>query len=689
MKFYGPGENQFTNQEGSSLHRSLLNLAFFFFATLVLLYFCFYPAIWTGFAHHDDLGIFGPDWTQNLIYHETALGRAFFAIFDDLFAFPFVHSLSDVSYVRVIIVVLLSVSASIFAYHLYRIGLDRFLSFALSSLVFLLPGTQQRVFHAIALAPVIAILFAISAGIVFSNLPLSPKYWKRRAWTGFILLLMLLTVSAYTYIPSTMFFLVVSAGDFLFKKYATFKDRAISFITGNIFLPLWIVFTLILHKIIILPLLVKFNTIFSQRYGSGYKIALSHHIFLRVHSFITNWLPYELKLWFLEWKNAHIIIGLILFTLTTALITKNYLIKKEQTDLTPIQIGLSFSLLFYTVIFMNSPSFVSDSGGAFTRVMLSSSAIIAMVLFWCLYKILGNSWTMNSTALLLLILGFSVAHERFDKAVNIMNTEYNLVREAAQQVRENPDPFKEIVVISPTPGISYFGNNFFKDEFNSLNSHNRGEILSMFHIILDGQISVELNNGVGGVTTKFHISPDEYSEIHFVWDPQYFQTWYNSDDLWYVYGDHNNRMGERRAFICDTDDVFLIYTHAIIINFAQKSLYRNPLDACQPHFIRVNRDSVTKTIQTIGKGQRVRLDFLLLPGTNTMGILSKRNFALQYNNNHFYALSSRLGNFYIKNESKQNIARCLKDKTCFASDSIAQLEGDLQSATHGTTIRYP
>lgn len=573
---------------------------YYFLPAFIVLYFTFYPGLWTPFAHHDDLGMFDPEWVHNLIFHESSLGRPFFGIIDSLFVFPFVKSLKDISLIRMEIVIVLSMSLSVLALHLQRIGLPRFYAFSLALLIFLLPGAQQRVFHAISLPAVIAILLATISGVMISNINFNESLQPHKNKKLLAFALIFLTVSAYSYIPSTLFFLVVLSSNLLFVRKEDFVPQAFRFVLSSVFFSIWLVFTIIFYKFVILRALVKLDRAFGQNYGAGYKIEISRTIFSRIELFFGNWLPYEMKLWWLEWNDAQYLFGALI--IGALLIASFIYIKKDPQSIPPFQIILSLFLLFGIIVFMNSPSFISDSGGAFARIMFTASAVLVLLLFWSLYKVFGMSKYFNIAILICIATSWYSAHQRFNESVKITKTEFDLVRAAVKKLSQSPSSFKEIIVISPTPGISYFGKSYFKDEFNSLNSHDHGEIVAMVHIVSEENLT----------------NPLSFMDIHFVWDPQYFQSWYDSDLLWYSYGEQTNKMNMKRSKICHSNDIFLIYHDAVILNFGQRSMYKMIHDACHPIFQRVGKKDFIRIIQSPENLHRIRLDFLLFPDSQTL-----------------------------------------------------------------------
>ncbi len=631
---------------------SVRTAALFYFLAFLLLAVSLFPALHTSFAHHDDFGLFDRNWENQRIYLETALGRPFFAIFDDILVFPLVRSLNDIVYVRWLIVVVLAGSFTLLAFFLYRRGLSFILAFLAASLVFLLPGFQQRVFHSISLAAVIAILLALAAGVMTSSLHFTR--WGGRDIRALVVALAMLAVSAYTYLPSTMFFVVALTADLLFRRDQCFVERGVRFATAGMAFATFLVFTVVLHKFVILPLLLKVNAEFGHGYGSGYVVAVSDAIPNRIREFLFDWLPLEARLWWLEWPPASLAIAALLFVGMAAFVVRQTAFERSAGSVVVAELSIVIFLVFGAIVFVNAPSIISDSGGAFSRTMLPASALITLLTFWICYRAFGPSPYFTVGAVTLSGLALFSAFHRLDGTVRTTSTEFELVRTAASELAATRDPFKELVIVSPTPGISYFGDVPFKDEFYSLNSHDSGEIRVMFKAVLSGA----------------QTGP-RFANLHFVWDPQYRQSWYNSDELWYVYAERQDRMRSRRAFICDSNDAFLIYHSAAVLNFADPKLYLDPHDGCRPTFIRIEGASLDAFVRN---GKRVRFDFLLLPNDTPGRAIAQESFAVQFVRNNYYAISPAMGALDAAKAPASLLATCVATSHCFVAQSLDELD---------------
>lgn len=445
------------------------------------------PFLLIRFAHHDDWNLFNANFRSSQWVYELAAGRPFFAVFLKLAVFPYVRDLGGLLYGRIIIIAAFALALSVFAAYLCRRGLHLVMAFCTSALIFSLPGVQQRVSHVISLPAVIGILLALLAGIVTTEH--GPRLVPRRGYRSMDVLRALaivgaLALSFLTYQSSPMFFLLPVFADALFGSEADYRARMErAFLRSGTFI-VGLMLCFFAYKFAALPILAKRLPAVLHPIGPGYQLDLSSEIPHRLWQALTDWLPLEARLWFLEWPGAPLVVaGAIVFgILARAAASVRHSSTQNGGRTAPLwALGCA---IFLTVV-ANSPSIASEAGGGFARLMFPASAVLVILLVWIGAEALPGR-VFNIVLIVLVIAAGIAAHVRVFYMAENASIEYELMRDAVGRLAQVTGPIKELLLIKAPGDRAYVGPPPFADEFDFLSSVSCGNMEFMYyHAISD------------------------------------------------------------------------------------------------------------------------------------------------------------------------------------------------------------
>ncbi len=119
------------------------------------------------------------------------------------------------------------------------------------------------------------------------------------------------------------------------------------------------------------------------------------------------------------------------------------------------------------IVLVNTPSFVSDSGGEFARLLFPSAAVLVLLLAWIGVELL-SSWPpiLNASMVALAASGIVAANIRSSNTAVNSSMEFAIMREAVGRMAQVKGAIKELLVIRPPFGRAYVGPPPFADEFD-------------------------------------------------------------------------------------------------------------------------------------------------------------------------------------------------------------------------------
>ena len=208
-----------------SLDNPRATFAVFWGITFMLMLICTWPAIGLDFAHHDDCRF----WEYNrrhVVQHFEfgaclALGRPIFGLLLGAWGL-LIDNVHDLSRIRFFSLIVISLCASLWAWYLFRRGLNRFVALVIGFVTFALPGSLLTIIWVVGSPIAVGLLLAIVAGFLADRVSCEKiSQWSSRPnlWYGTSSCLVL-GMALLTYQPSAMFFLLFAAADLLFASSA-------------------------------------------------------------------------------------------------------------------------------------------------------------------------------------------------------------------------------------------------------------------------------------------------------------------------------------------------------------------------------------------------------------------------------------------------------------------------------------
>ena len=451
------------------------SLFFTYFALgIVYLFLVFSPAIFIHFAHHDQYFNFAypKKFCGHPQYHgEFKVGRPFTALVNAV-VFKSVNHVSDLSFVRVAVVIFISLVLSLLAMQFYGLfsnsTTSKTIAFLVSALIFILPGIQYDV-HNGQIPFVASIFFALLASLFIQKVQIRDFFDGdlRNSMQHFLLALAFFVVSAFFYTPKTMVFLVPTLATILFTNVSSWSETRLKVIRDLVLYGLGCLVYFILVKIFFAPSPDKMPAL--------YRFSITTDIPAKITLFKNNITVPAFNLWniYPNEKIYHLTLFVILagaIITITKIFSQKCNAKKKLSDAWRItQIAIAIIIL---LLASNTINLVASGAVFLYRTVFVYMAMIVLLLVWSFNAIgeifpkgLGQKFFTIIISCVFIAGGVFANYVTFYNALN-SSIEFNFI--CSQISKYGNKEIRRIHVVRPEPNGRGFNNKVSSnsDEFN-------------------------------------------------------------------------------------------------------------------------------------------------------------------------------------------------------------------------------
>jgi len=474
----------------------------FFFAHLIcsLIYFSFVflPVLTLPFAHHDDYYLF-LEGNPFSIWWNLYIGRPFLLFGEYIITSLPIDTVFDLRPLRMISVLIISLTTSLFAYLLFKARFfeDRLSALLISASIFLSPGMLVYVLNVRACFVPISFTLALLSYSLLDRID-ARSFFSLRLGAKDLLFLVLsfltLLVSINIAQTAAMFFLVPCLALILVTN-ASWTDIRLIILKNLIIFSGVSVTTFLVHRFITHPYMAsKVPEIYEQALSNPmYRLTLTTDIWGKINVFINDISVQALNLWNIYPKIffALSIVFLIFLAATIKLSEKSLPFNhKLQTAVAVI----------FLIILSNLPNIISSGGYTAYRTTFVYTAMLILLVVWSARTLLCR-FLKNREKITISIAIFLFVYGSFFAASNMLNSSVNNTLEHSfiranllAKINENPS---SIHVIRSLVDKSFLNLPSRYDEFNIPSTNFWQDIPLIMHSIIktdrevDGAISMD------------------------------------------------------------------------------------------------------------------------------------------------------------------------------------------------------
>ena len=468
---------------------NFLKFCLFFFPSIIYLYFVYSPVIYLPYAHIDDYYY----WVHKITWHNLFArgfaeisGRHLYNFIHYAIAVNLIHDICSLGIVRILGLIFISISVTIFAIWLCHLVRDKKVVFFLSLSIFMLPGMNFFIFMGVCVPYIVGIIFSLISALLIDKVdpkmlsPLRPSWTKNIKHLILVVLSLILFISSlYTYQIFAMFYLVPGVCVMVFKKIEDWPTTRLKLILNLIVFGIGCTIYYVVQKFILLPIALLNNPGIAKSFASE----ISHRFDLVPD--LTTLLTRKMNLFsivairtFNLWKTTpgeivmFFLIGIIIIGILIAITRTYFGISDSKKRFLRIRHNIEIVFLFFIfLIAANAPNILSYGGSSQVRAAFVSAVIIILILIWSLKHIFAFMSTKWKSILSLFILGIIligsgvITQRNTLQNVTNSNMELNFMR---NKILPNVNKLKAIHII----GIAPVGGRFTGDQFNVFTTQN-------------------------------------------------------------------------------------------------------------------------------------------------------------------------------------------------------------------------
>jgi|GEM_PF-5097981 len=384
------------------------NLAYFFGCCFAICLIIYLPVALSPYIFHDDFllfdgGAFKGAWPPTPTAEYCRESPVYWAVMEDgrpvsSESLCFIYSLSVLHRgvlffmgLRLFSVLMVATACSLFATWLFPVVRDRLRAVILAVLIFALPGIQVFVSAAISASHTFTIPLTIIGILVLgqANLNASDRFWpqlfSKQYLFRVIAAALILTSCLSTYQATALIFLVPTAALLCFSKLSAWPKNRILVVRHLASFGLGMLFYLISRKLILRPLISKFNPQVINNTGRPFKTVSNFgELWQNIVDFSDFLSRRALNLWFVQDTHIPATLFFYFICLTLVFALARTLLKFKQgkvEKLYLIHLGQIATLFCCVFVGVNIVFFAYAAFPAY-RVLLSYSAVVVILLIW-------------------------------------------------------------------------------------------------------------------------------------------------------------------------------------------------------------------------------------------------------------------------------------------------------------------